>query len=62
MQIYFGLLKKFLLAYFFQSTDSLPPPLFYKDSHKKEITMKYFIFNFNFDRLLFYYRIHGDLI
>lgn len=40
MQIYFGLLKKFLLAYFFQSTDSLSPPLFYKDSHKKEITMK----------------------
>lgn len=40
MQIYFGLLKKFLLAYFFQSTDSLPPPLFYKDSHKNEITMK----------------------
>lgn len=40
MKIYFGLLKKFLLVYFFQFTDSLPPPLFYKDSYKKEINMK----------------------
>ena len=61
MQIYFGLLKKFLLVYFFQFTDSWPPPLFYKDSYKKEINMK----NILYLMLIladYYYRIHGDLI
>ena len=53
MQIYFGLLKKFLLAYFFQSIDSITPPLFYKDSHKKEITMKNILYLILIDRLLF---------